>query len=253
MHPQAWRKHWAAEKCRIAVRLSKGEVGGSYAEAVIIVCAILSALAADIWSGKRIDRFRFIEMLVRITPHAAIFGMISTPILVQHLHDESIKLKNTQPKEAEGLISQAILLQQACRITDKSLVVTGSEVDRNESDILSICPNIGRTMLRRFSYASLLYDDVRLSYAHEYRPGERAESNPMTMRNDQAVSYINRLYIDPSTQDNIEDLPVRRRGWTRAIPRCFNKAIFRGNRLEASPQKQSRKPIPDWLYVSRRT
>jgi hypothetical protein len=85
MSSQTWRQHWVAEKCRVADRLSRGEAGGSYAEAAIIVCAALSALAAELWDGRNIDRVRFVEMLVRLGAQASECSRISIPLLVQHL------------------------------------------------------------------------------------------------------------------------------------------------------------------------
>ena len=58
-----WRTDWVTEKKRIALCLANGECGGSYGEAVLILCAVLSALAADIWPGKGIDQMRFVELL----------------------------------------------------------------------------------------------------------------------------------------------------------------------------------------------
>ena len=64
MASQTWRQNWVREKCGIATRLFHGETGASYAEAVILVCAAMSALAAELWKDRGIDRARFVEMLV---------------------------------------------------------------------------------------------------------------------------------------------------------------------------------------------
>ena len=65
MSSQTWRRNWVSDKCAVAGRLSRGEAGGGYAESVILVCATLSALSAELWVGRNIDRVRFIEMLVK--------------------------------------------------------------------------------------------------------------------------------------------------------------------------------------------
>lgn len=183
MSPETWRQHWVHEKCQVALRLSQGEAGGSYAEAAILVCAALSALAAELWKGVGIDRSRFIELLVRLGPQAHFCRTISVLLLVQHLRNDAREL------EAETL-SHTFLVPNTAR------VITGPEVDNGEDDILNICPQLELKELRSFSYTSVLYGEIRSSYAHEYRPGEQADSWPMTMLPDQRVSYINRLADD---------------------------------------------------------
>ncbi len=57
---ETWRTEWIQKKNEIALDLAAGQCGGSYGEAVIILCAALSALAADVWPGRGIDRVRFV-------------------------------------------------------------------------------------------------------------------------------------------------------------------------------------------------
>jgi len=167
----------------LATRLSRGEAGGGYAEAAILVCAALNALAAELWPGTSIDRVRFIEMLVKLGPEASTCSTISVPLLIQHL---------TSTKN----VADAEKLQRAFAVPQISRVLTDPEVDQPESAILAVCPALNLEMLRQFSYASILYSEIRSSYAHQYQPGERAGSWPMTMLHDQKVSYINRLCDD---------------------------------------------------------
>lgn len=175
---QTWRQNWVADKCRVADRLSCGEAGGGYAEASILVCAALNALAAELWVGRNIDRVRFTEMLVRLGVSANECRRVCIPLLVQHL-------------EAASRMLEAQKIQQAFSLPYGALVVTGPDVDQHEQDILSVYPQLELKMLRGFSYASVLYSEIRSSYAHEYRPGKFAGSWPMTMLANQKVSYIN--------------------------------------------------------------
>ena len=187
MPSKNWRRNWVAEKCQVATRLSRGEAGGGYAEAAILVCATLSALAAELWAGTGIDRVRFIEMLVKLGPEAGTCRTISVPLLTQHL-------------QSSGRPTEATQLQRAFSVPSISRILTGPEVDRLEADVLAVCPALDLEELRRFSYASILYGEIRSSYAHEYRPGQLADSLPMTMRQDQKVSYINRICDDLQTR-----------------------------------------------------
>lgn len=180
MSLQTWRRDWVNEKRDVAARLSRGEAGGGYAESAIVICAALSALSAELWVGRGIDRVRFVELLATLGPHSNDCKIVSIPLLVQHL------ASNSRTSEAEKL-------QQAFSLPTSALVLTGPDVDRSEQDVLAVCPQLDIKEVRRFAYASILYSEIRTSYAHEYRPGKLADSWPMTMLADQRVSYINRM------------------------------------------------------------
>jgi hypothetical protein len=186
-----WRFEWVSQKCKIASALARGEAGGSYSEAVILVCAVLNALAAEVWPGTRIDKARFVELLVRLgsLPHEP--QTISVPLLVRHL-------EATSP-------ANAALLRKNFLDFSKTRVVTGLEIDSTESELISLCPGLTPTVVRKYSYACLLYEEVRSSYAHEYKPGEKADSWPMTMASGQSVSYVNRL-LTTDTYEAIETI-----------------------------------------------
>jgi hypothetical protein len=182
-----WREYWVTEKCKLAARLNAGEAGGTYAEAVLVVCAAMSALSAELWSGPRIDRVRFIEMLARDGPNPDNNTIVSVPLLIQHL-------------ERSSRNSAALQLRNVFGVPDTALVVTGPNVDTSEDHILALLPRLDLKEVRQFSYASLLYREVRSSYVHDYRPGKQADSWPMTMLADQRISYINRIADDMKMQ-----------------------------------------------------
>jgi hypothetical protein len=168
------------EKCKIALAVSKGEAGGSYGEAVILISAVLGALAAEVWPGSKIDHKRFVELLVEFGPLSQSPKTISVPLLIQYLSEKS------ETQKASALTSGLLDFSE-------TRVITGSEVDKSESELLANCRSLDLESLRTHSYANLFYKEVRSSYAHEYRPGKRADSWPMTASKDEAASYINRL------------------------------------------------------------
>lgn len=47
---------WTSQKRKIASPLLNGECGGSYDEAALILCYVLTAPAAQVWLGDRIDQ-----------------------------------------------------------------------------------------------------------------------------------------------------------------------------------------------------
>ena len=150
---------------------------------MLILCAAISALAAEVWPGKRIDHKRFVELLKVYAPARLNTTQISVPMLARHLRQSA---KNNEYQH----------IRDAWLNFSKSRVLTGKDVDRDETEVLRLCGTISVKEMRKCSYANLLYCDVRSGYAHEYRPGDRADSCPMTQDPDSAVSYTN-LLDDP--------------------------------------------------------
>ena len=221
----SWREQWIGQKCNLASGLSRGESGGGYAEAMLIICASISALSAEVWPGRKIDHVRFVELLTTFGPEADTFRTISVPLLLQE-------------NEANLPANTMSALRQQLGISEKSLVVSGSIVDRAEVEILKCIPSLKLRDIRRCSYASILYSDIRSSYAHEYQPGDRADSWPMTMLGAQKVSYVNQIY---------ESFKSRRLAhfhvdWLVQVPVAIAKSID-----EMSPQPPMSHPGKWWL------
>jgi hypothetical protein len=175
-----WRADWVKKKLIIASSLNKGELGGGYAEAIIILCAIISALSAEVWPGKSIDQKRFVELLkefVNIVPSPK---QISIPLLIGYLRDNS-------------RVSEADRLQQNFLNFDETLVLTGTEVDKPENEVISLCNSLTLKEIRIYSYANVLYQEIRCNYMHEYNSGKKADPWPMTSNNQAQVSYVNWL------------------------------------------------------------
>lgn len=217
---QTWHKAWVREKCDIAGRLARGEAGGGYAEAAILLCAALSALAAEEWPGPGKDRVRFVELLVRLGKFRNLCTTISVPLLVQAL-------------ELQGRRPDAVALRRATSLPDSARILVGPEVDRSEAEVLAVCPSFDPVFLRTFSYGALLYQEIRSSYAHEYRPGASANSAPMTAAPDQAVSYVNQLReptftcIDRSIHFHVP--------WLRELARDLADAVDAANLPQMEP------------------
>ena len=175
-----WLSEWADLKVEIALKLNKGDCGGSYAEAAIILCSVLSAISADIWPGEHIDKKRFVELLVKYSSDSLKVKRISSPLLIYAL-------------EVNGVIKESNILSNAIMPKSDSLVVNGEDVDRYESEILDICPELDRKIIKQNSYANILYEEIRSGYAHEYMPGSRSDSWAMgSNRKNSLISYVNR-------------------------------------------------------------
>ena len=175
---ETWRTEWIQKKNVIACNLEAGHCEGTYGEAVIILCAALSAVAAEVWPGKGNDRARFVQLLKDFAPSELNATRISIPLLVGYLR-------------TSGQIVESESIRHVWFNQDPSQILTGDDIDKSEMEIGELCPTLNLRNLREHSYANLLYSEVRSAYAHEYRPGNRAVSWPMTQRKDAAISYFN--------------------------------------------------------------
>ncbi len=216
---KTWRKEWAQKKSDIALKLAAGECGGSYGEAVIILCAVLSALSAEVWPGLGIDRVRFVELLKEFAPPDLNVTRISIPLLVAYLR--------TSDRRAKSEVIKKTFLNYY-----PSRVLVGDEVDKSETEILSECSTLTAKALRKHSYANLLYGEIRSGYAHQYRPGERADSWSMTT-GDAAISYINWI----ENPDRHIHLHV---SWISKLTLTTAEAV------DAAAASLPRTPLPPW-------
>jgi len=159
---ETWRTEWFHKKNELALSLAAGQCGGSYGEAAIILCTALTALAAEVWPGERIDRFRFVQLLKEFAPSHLNTTWISIPLLVGYLR--------TNGRNAESEVIRRTFLKDP-----QIVIITGEDVDKPETEILAVCPKLSLKELREHGYANLLYKEVRSGYAHEYRPGTREQ------------------------------------------------------------------------------
>ncbi len=177
----SWLKEWSDTKIELARRLNSGECGGSYAEAVIILCSVLSGISADVWPGRKIDRKRFVELLVKYTGASLYSQKVSVPLLVGAMRDK-------------GEIQLADQISRDLMPSNKARVITGDEVDKTIDELKAAYPTVDSATLKKNSYACLLYEEVRSGYIHEYKPGERSDSWAMgSVRKNSPIIYINRI------------------------------------------------------------
>src|SRR5215208_4691324 len=160
------------EKIAFAKRLNKGERGGNYGDGILILSALLSGLAADLWPGKGKDRNRFVEIWARYADPKLKPNRISVPRLLAALgeeeeHELKQKVRNTNPEAFPP------------ENRDHLLVVKGEDVDKTEADLIALDSRLADKKLRQFSYGSVFYDHVRSGYTHEYHTTEYARHFPM--------------------------------------------------------------------------
>jgi hypothetical protein len=181
-----YRAMWARDKRNIAAQLARGQAGGGYAEAVILLCSAISGLSADVWpaaSGHGRDRRRFVEALACLVPEALKTTWVSVPLLIGRLGKQS------------GFDDDSDQLSRLIDRFDMSRVVTSCDIDRSDTEICQLCPSCPIKVIRECSYANLLYTELRSSYAHEYRTSEKAAEHPMTATITEPVSYVNAVWV----------------------------------------------------------
>lgn len=187
-------REWVDDRVELAKRLDAGECGGTYADAVLVLSAVLSGFASDAWPGKRKDLVRFVEAWSILSDPALNADRISVPLLLEDLGQEEEwslveKVRASRPEIfAPG---------------NDSLVVSGDEVDLAEADLAALDPTLDARKLRLLSYGRVFYEHVRSTYTHEYRLGEVASAFPQ-LSEPAPVSYVNFITrSDPRTRRRI--------------------------------------------------
>lgn len=175
---ESWKEDWTRRKCTLASRLASGECDGSYAEAVLILCSTISALAAEVWPGAGKDRVRFIEVMRQFARGDLGATRISVPLLAAALREKD-DTKNLQ------------ILEDTLLPDSPDLVITGDQVDVDELRMAEVCPSLTTPVIRSFSYAAILYREARSAYVHEFESGRRADAHAMSAAGRASVSYTN--------------------------------------------------------------
>lgn len=170
-------------KLALAWALAAGECGGTYTDAHLILAAIVSSMAADLWKGEKIDRARFIELWARDSDPFLHPNRISLPLLCRYLRAQG------RPDEAKDLEAGR---PNVFRPGYDALVASGAQIDMDEFEVRQYCPLLTPREIRKFSYPGIYYDQFRCATSHEYELGPDAVSN--SMRADAEISYVNRVY-----------------------------------------------------------
>jgi hypothetical protein len=205
-----WREEWVGAKVTVATRLGSGDCGGGYAEAAIILCGVLSAMAAEKWPGHQKDKKRFVELLYQYADTDLYATRISVPLLIAFL-------------KGKGRLAEQMALGDAYMPISDTRVLTGDDVDKSEEELITLCPTLEQSLVRRFSYATLLYEDTRSSYAHEYMPGPRSDSWAMgSTRAKVSVSYTNRMNMELNRVDRLIHFSV---SWLADLALSIEKNI----------------------------
>ena len=115
-------------RIELANRLNKGEFGGYYGDAAIILSAALSDLA-DLWPGKGKDRQRFVETWATYT----------RPDLNPNLISVSLLLDDLEKRGNSDLVEKVAATRPEAFLPWKTDTrVTGGQVDQPEGDLIAL-------------------------------------------------------------------------------------------------------------------
>lgn len=179
-YPLSFVRH----KANVARRLAAGECGGSYGDAVLILSSAVSAIAAELFAGTRIDRKRFVQTWVRYADPALTPVQISVPLLAQARFESG---DQATVRCLGTLRPQAIATFPAMVDT---LVLDGSRSDASQAEVLAACSNLPVPAVREFSYPNVFYAEIRSGFVHEGDTTEFGSSHPGGTRQAD-ISYAN--------------------------------------------------------------
>jgi len=243
---ESWRLELAERKISTFTNLYF-ENKITYGDAILILTAVVSALGAQCWPGKArgIDRGRFTQLLVDHAPETL---TISVPLLMKHFQSHG------KPDLASKLKHHFYKCLPA-----SGAIPLGHMVDLSEKDVEHLLGDTScRPEVRKHSYAHLLYEELRCSYSHEFKPGPRIEVHrPTKLHREPCVSYQpyspgnpawSEIPLEPYINLIHFDLP-----WIGEVLRKCSSAV------DKAAKRLPRKPRKGWwidggrCYHSRRT
>lgn len=216
---------WVQERIALAKRLNEGECSGYYGDAMLILSALLSGLAADLWPGKGKDRRRFVEAWSTLSSPELNAAAISVPFLLDFLDGEG----------QLDLAEEVRATRPGALAPWDSLVVTGERVDQSEDELAALDPQLTPKVLRRFSYGSVFYEHVRSGYTHEYHTTESARPHPQTSE-PAPVSYVNVLRRPDLRRSRPIHFDV---AWVAEVVKSVSASVMASNRNRSLPDPRT--------------
>lgn len=160
------------QKVKTAQAIAAGCCEGTYAEGALILCGVISAMSAIAWPGEGKDRKRFVEIITRFSPPGIEPKKVSGPLLVQ-----------------DGKVCNSML-----GIPNLSFKLNEAN-DHDEEEVVRLCPILKLSEVRKYSYANLLYEQIRCGYMHQYMIGSEASDHDQLRRKENIkesdISYVN--------------------------------------------------------------
>ncbi|MGA2619205.1 MAG: hypothetical protein ABSF26_16475 [Thermoguttaceae bacterium] len=158
-------------RIRLVRELIDSDIRISYGDLVLILTAVISACAAARWPGGRIDRCRFVELLVRHSLPDAHTTWVCVPALIN-----------------SSLVAEA---DTPYGPGESTRIFRDDEIDLDLPAARARYQHVSPIRLKQCTYASLIYEWLRCGYAHEYCPHDNITPVPPS-RHNARLSYIGR-------------------------------------------------------------
>lgn len=149
-------------------------------DAEVILCCALAATAHAAWPGERIDRKRFVQLLVDHCDTVPNPTTISIGVLRKNLKDAG--------KDSMEEAVRHGLWQTSDPFCSRNF--RAAEVDCDEASIQKAFPNLTLKELRKASYANILYEDLRCGLVHEYQQKENLIFEERFDEREVSYSYV---------------------------------------------------------------
>ena len=164
-------RHFLEDRIRLVRELIESDISVAYGDLVLILSAVISSCAAARWPGRGIDRRRFVELLVQLSPPDAHMNWVCVPALIN-----------------SNLVSEA---DTPYGPGENTRIFRDDEIDLELSAAQAKYTNVSLGNLKRRTYAVLIYEWLRCGYAHEYCAHENITHVPPSRYNAR-LSYIGR-------------------------------------------------------------
>lgn len=204
---------WFKRRLAVADAIVQEHGEAFAADAEILLCCAISGLAARAWprksSKESIDKARFTQLLVDFAPAQADMKRISVPTLRARLLAEE-----------DGASAEA--LEGAYYPEDDSQIMTGSNLDQDDSAIMGLLPSLSRKLIRECSYASIMYVDLRNGLVHEYTLAAHLVGFAVSQRTT-GPSYVKVTNFETKSTEQLLHFPY---AWVRAVLASTAEALF---------------------------
>lgn len=154
--------------------MSSKTIDIEYHDIALILCSVMSAAATAQWRGSSQgqDKKRFVELLINHTTPDFRTDNVSVPILLNTGHVDRSTTHYGQTEFA-------------------ARILTDSEVDISINAARLAFPSVANRVLKKHTYAALIYTLLRCGYAHSYYYKEDV-THVRPSRRSARTSYIDR-------------------------------------------------------------
>lgn len=246
-------RQWVAGRLRNADALVSQRDAGMFDadDAQILLCAAVSAMAADHWPHSGIDRARFVQFLIEYGSQDSSLTFVSIPYLVR------LVSKNPKfTKECDILAQHTACVPLSLGGAATGRAGTGPGALSNgmdtDADVVESWLAVNgplteelRKTVRKASYAGIMYRDLRCGLFHEHRRGEALGRWSMT-------THPEPHYVLAFDGDGTP-------GWRLCLPYEYVREVVEGVLLRAcdwldrSPQfvrcRKATRPRPDCWWI----